>query len=253
MKEVVKLQKSARERKKKKLFVVEGIKMVREAARYGRLQNVYFSENFWEKNKQEWQEMLCNISYEVVSDGVFRRVADTVTPQGVLGMVEMPVYDREEILQGDRHSYILLDDVRDPGNLGTIMRTAEGAGMSGVIMSKGSVDLFNTKVVRATMGAIFRVPYYYEENLPALIERMKACNISVYGTMMQGSVVYDEPDYTAGTGIVIGNEANGISEEVKKVLTSGIRIPMKGKLESLNASVAAAVLMYEVARQRRFS
>lgn len=251
MKEILKLQKSARERKKKKLFVVEGIKMVGEAFQYGKLKQVFFSQVFWEGNQQDWRELTGQISYEVVADTVFQRVTDTVTPQGVLGIVEMPAYHLEELLQDARHSYVLLDDVRDPGNLGTIMRTAEGAGMSGVIMSKGTVDLFNSKVVRATMGAIFRVPFYYEENFPEMIEQMKFRNIPVYGTMMQGSMVYDEPDYTCGAGIVIGNEANGISPEVMEVLTAGIRIPMEGKLESLNASVAAAVLMYEVARQRR--
>ena len=145
----------------------------------------------------------------------------------------------------------VVDDLRDPGNLGTIMRTAEGAGMSGVILSRESVDLFNPKVVRATMGAIFRVPFYYADDLIKVIERLKAMQIPVYGTMMQGSEVYDALDYTNGAAIVIGNEANGISEEVTAHLTKGVRIPMDGSLESLNAAVAAAILMYETARQKR--
>ena len=122
-------------------------------------------------------------------------------------------------------------------------------------MSRGTVDLFNPKVVRSTMGAIFRVPFYVagncEENLTELIGEMKSRDIPVYGTMMDGGVLYDEPDYTRGAGIVIGNEANGISGDVAELLTGRIRIPMEGSLESLNASVAAAVLMYEMARQRR--
>ena len=225
--------------------------MVREAAGYGKLQSVYFSEKYWEAGGQEWQDIPANISCEVVAENLFTTIADTVTPQGVLGVVQMPEYSLDEMLQHDRHSYIILDDVRDPGNLGTIMRTAEGAGMSGVIMSRGTVDLFNPKVVRSTMGSIFRVPYYYVEEVWELIRELQSGEIPVYGTMMEGKLLYDEPDYAGGAGIVIGNEANGISSQVLQVLTEGIRIPMEGKLESLNASVAAAVLMYEMSRQRR--
>lgn len=251
MKEAVRLQKSARERRKKKLFVTEGTKMVREAFREGKLERIYFSHEYWEAAGEGWQEITGQVSSEVVAESVFRHIADTVTPQGVMGLVRLPEYSLEEILGDARHSYILLDDIRDPGNLGTIMRTAEGAGMSGVIMSRRTVDLFNPKVVRATMGAIFRVPFYYEENLCALIQQMKSRDIAVYGAVPGESVLYDEPDYTPGAGIVIGNEANGISGEVIQELSAGIRIPMEGGLESLNASVAAGVLMYEMARQRR--
>ena len=177
--------------------------------------------------------------------------AGSLWPQGVLGVAEMPEYRMEELMEDSRHAYILLDDIRDPGNLGTILRTAEGAGMSGVVMSRGTVDIFNPKVVRATMGAIFRVPFCYEEDLAECIGKMKSAEIPVYGTMMDGNGLYDEPDYSGRVGVVIGNEANGISGKVAEALTGGIRIPMEGRLESLNASVAAAVLMYEIARQRR--
>ena len=111
--------------------------------------------------------------------------------------------------------------------------------------------MFNPKVVRSTMGAIFRVPFYYAEDLAEVIDALKQNQIPVYGTMMQGSIVYDMPDYKMGAGIVIGNEANGISEKVASHLTQTIRIPMEGSLESLNAAVSAAILMYEVARQKR--
>jgi len=254
IKGIVKLQKSARERRKKGLFLAEGVKMVREAFSYGKLQGIYFSESFWETSPQGWREITGRIPWEVVSEPLFQKMADTVTPQGVLGVVEMPEYSLEDLLGDARHAYMLLDDIRDPGNLGTILRTAEGAGMSGVIMSRGTVDLFNPKVVRATMGAIFRVPFYVlgnGEGLAGMIGELKSRDIPVYGTMMDGSMVYDDPDYTRGAGIVIGNEAKGISGEVAEVLTGRIRIPMEGRLESLNASVAAAVLMYEMARQRR--
>lgn len=251
IKELIKLQKNARERRKKKLFVAEGIKLTQEAAHHGKLEKIYIAEDVYEKRDKELADFLERESYEVVSEKIFKQIAETVTPQGILALVQMPEYSLEDVLADEKKSFMMLDNLRDPGNLGTIMRTAEGAGMSGVIMSKESVDLFNPKVVRSTMGAIFRVPFCYVEDLPAVIDRLKSEGISVYGTMMQGSEVYDALDYTKGAGIVIGNEANGLSDEVIKHLTKGVRIPMEGSLESLNAAVAAAVLMYEVSRQKR--
>lgn len=251
MKELIKLQKNARERRKKKLFVAEGIKLTNEAAFHGKLKKIYIAQDVYEKRDQELALFLEKQDFEVVDQKVFRQAAQTVTPQGMLALVAMPEYSIDTLLQDSKRSFLLLDDLRDPGNLGTIMRTAEGAGMSGVILSRESVDLFNPKVVRATMGAIFRVPFYYAEDLVEIMESLKAMQIPVYGTMMQGSEVYDALDYTKGAAIVIGNEANGLSEKVIAHLTKGVRIPMEGSLESLNAAVAAAILMYETARQKR--
>lgn len=252
IKEIVKLQKSARERRKKSIFVVEGIKLTKEAASHGKLKKIYTSKQIYNQADDSLLKLFANHDFEVVSDNVFRGISETVTPQGMLGLVQMPSYDLEEILDDERQSIILLDDLRDPGNLGTIMRTAEGANMSGVVLSRESVDLFNPKVVRATMGAIFRVPFYYADDLVNVIQLMKEREIPVYGTMMQGSVVYDSLDYRKSIGIVIGNEANGISSKVIKNLTGGVRIPMAGKLESLNAAVSAAILMYEIEKQKRY-
>ncbi len=250
IKELVKLQKNARYRRKSRRFVVEGRKLVGEAASCGRLLCVYVSEESG-VSERELSEKFEGVESESVSAAVFGKISDTVTPQGILGVVRMPEYSMEEILSGQRGMFLLLDDLRDPGNLGTIIRTGEGAGISGVILSRESVDIFNPKTVRATMGSVFRVPFLYVEDLPQTICKMRDRGISVYGTSMEGSVVYDGIDYRRPTGIVIGNEANGISEAVLNTLSGRIRIPMQGQLESLNAAVAAAVVMYEAARQIR--
>lgn len=247
IKELVKLQKQARFRKKQAIFVVEGLKMVQEAARYGKLQKIYLSESLYGENLSE---LLSAYDYEVIADAVFRKVSDTITPQGILGLVTIPRYSQEEILQSQESYYLLLDDIRDPGNLGTMIRTAEGAGMSAVILSHSSVDLFNPKVVRSTMGSIFRMPYCYVESLPETIRQIRSQGCQVYATAMEGSVVYDEPDYTTGAAVVIGNEANGISDAIFREMPVNIRIPMGGHLESLNAAVSAAIIMYEIRRQR---
>ncbi|MCD7825995.1 MAG: RNA methyltransferase [Clostridiaceae bacterium] len=251
VKEILKLQKSARERKKKQIFVAEGEKLAAEAAFYGRLEKIYLSVGLYGKKSRHIEELLHKHDFEVVEDSVFRSLSETVTPQGILGLVRMPSYELEEILADDRKAFLVLDDIRDPGNLGTILRTAEGAGMAGVILSRESVDLFNPKVVRSTMGSIFRIPFFYADDLTMVIETLRANCIPVYGTMMQGSQVYDRVDYRNGAAIVIGNEANGISQRVAEHLTGTVRIPMAGSLESLNAAVSAAILVYEIARQRR--
>lgn len=251
IKELVKLQKQQRQRKKEGLFVAEGVKLVAEAAEYGKLKKIYMAESVDTDADERIAGLSESYPVERVSDKVFDEISDTMTPQGVLGLVEIPTYESVELLSLPRKRFLLLDDLRDPGNLGTIMRTAEGAGISAVILSKGSVDLFNPKVVRATMGAVFRMPYCYVENLPEIARSLKADNIPVFGTAMDGNILYDEPDYTGGAAIVIGNEANGISEEMFAEVTERLCIPMSGKLESLNAAVSAAIVMYEMDRQCR--
>lgn len=249
---MTKLQKQARYRKQQGVFIAEGFKMVQEAAGYGNLQKIYLSEERYDEIAAgEYQDLLARFAYEVVDNAVFQKVSDTVTPQGILGLISIPQYSLEELLQVPEPQLLLLDDIRDPGNLGTMIRTAEGAGMSGVVLSQGSVDLFNPKVVRATMGAIFRMPYCYAESLPDAIRQIRSRKCEVYATAMEGSVVYDVPDYTAGAAVVIGNEANGISKDVFREKPVAIRIPMEGRLESLNAAVSAAVIMYEINRQKR--
>ncbi len=250
IKELVRLQKSARHRKKGQLFVAEGMKLTREAAGSGYLEKVYVSEQLYGEMDAELEKLLSEYPSEVVSGQVFRKVSETVVPQGVLALVRMPSYSLTAVMEDRRRSFLLLDGLRDPGNLGTVMRTAEGAGMSGVILGRGSADLFNPKTVRSTMGSIFRMPFYDADCLPDVVLALKAKGLPVYGAMMDGGILYHMADYRMGAGIVVGNEANGISPEVAECLTGSVRIPMEGKLESLNAAVSAAILMYGMARQR---
>lgn len=250
-KEIIKLQKQLKYRRATSLFVAEGFKMLKEAAQKGCLVKIYISETALEKKRDIIEGFCTKFPYETVSGQVFRQLSDTVTTQGILGIVKQPSYNIADIINDKRHMWLLLDDIRDPGNLGTIMRTAEGAGMSAVIMGKGTADLFNPKTVRSTMGAIFRMPFVYVDDITNVIIQIKNSGYSVYGTAMEGSIAYDQADYTTGAGIVIGNEANGIQDSVMECITGSIHIPMEGSLESLNAAVAAAVVMYEAARQRR--
>ena len=146
---------------------------------------------------------------------------------------------------------IVLDNLQDPGNLGTILRTAEGAGVSGVLLSRESVDLYNPKVIRSTMGSIYRMPFFYSQDLREDLKKWKSRGICLYAAHLKGSRPYDEADYRQPAAFLIGNESQGLTEETADLADCRIRIPMEGQVESLNAAVASAVLMYEARRQRR--
>ena len=253
IKHLEKLMKSSRERAKEGLYVCEGIKMFLEVLEQpDALVKAYVSESFLRQEVfQKKIQGRLTVPWETVSDSVFDRAADTVTPQGILGLVRQPEYDLKRILAAGDRNLLMLEDLRDPGNLGTIVRTAEAAGIGGIILSKGSADIFSPKVIRATMGAIYRIPFVYAGDFQEVLSMLAGKGITVYAAHLAGSIWYDEADYTKRCAILIGNEANGLSEASASLAGCRIRIPMEGRTESLNAAVAAAVLMYEAFRQRR--
>lgn len=245
------LQKKAKARDEQGVFVVEGLKMFEEARNAGLLVKTYVSESFYQKKVQEDACYFNDLDYEVVTDGIFKEVADTLTPQGIMGIVKRLEYSLADILSKPSPMLLLLEDIRDPGNLGTILRTAEGAGVSGVILNRSCVDMYNPKVIRSTMGSIYRVPFYQAENFIATLGEIKKQGIVIFAAHLKGRVYDTEGSFTGSCAFLIGNEANGLSEEASQMADIRIKIPMEGKVESLNAAVAAAILMYEAARQRR--
>lgn len=154
----------------------------------------------------------------------------------------------QELTQSRAILLLVLDTVQDPGNLGTMLRTGEGAGISGVLMNRTTADIFSPKVIRSTMGSIYRVPFVIAEDLPGDIRQLKQRGISFYAAHLKGQKSYDAVDYSGGSGFMIGNEGNGLSDEIAKLADLYIRIPMAGQVESLNAAMAAGLLMYEAAR-----
>lgn len=251
IKNIVKLQKNARTRREQDAFVIEGKKLFEEAKLYGTVKRAYVTPAYIEELTVSEEEYFSGIEYELVEEKVLKEAADTKTPQGILAIVEKPHYTLDTILSGERVNLLLLEDLRDPGNLGTVMRTAEGAGMDGIIMSKETVDLFNPKVVRSTMGSIFRVPFLYVENMMDTVAELKVKGVSIVATDLLGANSYEQEAYPDKTAIVIGNEAKGITEDMRNAADILVRIPMCGKLESLNASVAAGIMMYELYRSRK--
>ena len=246
VKRVIQLSRKARERKKQQIFVVEGRKMFQEAPREW-LEQVYVTENF----EIEHNNVLDGIDYEVVEERIFTQMSDTQTPQGILCLVKMPVYTLDEVLKGDNPLCVILEDLQDPGNVGTIFRTAEGAGVTGILLSRNTVDLFNPKTIRSTMGSIYRMPFLYVEDLCEILPELEKRSIHTYAAHLRGENAYDCEDYRRGTAFFIGNEGNGLSERLSSRADSFIKIPMEGKVESLNAAIASSILMYEAYRQRR--
>lgn len=256
IKNLAKCMKSAKERRKQGIFLVEGIRMFTEIPKKLHVET-FATESFYEKNR----ELFEGLDFELVADHIMESVSDTKTPQGVISLVKRREYSIEEVCGvsdymetiGAQHPLIMaLENIQDPGNLGTILRTAEGAGVTGVLMSKDTVDIYNPKVVRATMGSIFRLPFCYVENLTNCIAGRNAENYATYSAHLQGNSFYDF-DYRDSTIFCIGNEGNGLTEELSATTKHKIKIPMLGKVESLNAATAATVLMYEAMRQRRKS
>lgn len=252
VKEVIQLEQKAKARREQQLFIAEGIKMFLEAPE-DTIKKVYVSETFSRQMPMACREKLTAIHSpcETVSDEVFQKMADTKTPQGILCVMNQQFYTLESMFEMPNPMLMILEDIQDPGNLGTIFRAAEGAGVTGVIMSGNTADIYNPKTIRSTMGSVYRMPFLYAECLDIIIEKLQKRKIAVYAAHLQGAKVYDTCDYRHGTAFLIGNEANGLQEETAKKADAAIKIPMAGEVESLNAAVAASILMYEAARQRR--
>lgn len=248
VKQVAALQTKARCRREQGAFVVEGLKMVREAPGE-RLLSVYASDSFLE---QGGEEKLGGIAFTPVSDAAFKAMADTRTPQGVLAVVKAPDWKREDFSGKGRALLLFLEDLQDPGNLGTVFRAGEGAGVTGILMSRGTVDVYNPKVIRSTMGSVYRVPFAVCDDLEAVLRQCRKEGILSYAAHLGGEINYEEADFSGPSAFLIGNEAAGLSEKFSASSDFLVKIPMAGQVESLNAAVAASVLMYEAARQRRY-
>jgi TrmH family RNA methyltransferase len=244
------LQKKAKARDEQGIFVVEGLKMFEEARDAGILMKAYASESFYQEKTQENQCYFADLDYDIITDSVFKEAADTLTPQGIMGTVKKPEYNLDSIMKVPEACLLLLEDIRDPGNLGTMIRTAEGAGVTGVIVSDATVDIYNPKVIRSTMGSIYRMPIFQAEDFYKTLEDIKKQGIVIFAAHLLGIPYDTEGSFRKRCAFLIGNEANGLSEKASAVADTLIKIPMAGKVESLNAAVAAAILMYEAARQR---
>ena len=217
-------------------FLVEGPKMVCEALSSGfPVQALLLREG---------ENLPCTVSPSVpvylLPSRLFQSVCDTKTPQGIAAVLSRRVLP----LSGTR--FLALDGIQDPGNMGTIIRTADAAGFDGLILSPDCVDIFSPKVLRATMGSIFRMSFAFPESLPSALLELREKDYSILSSQLDGDPFYSRNNVSSSFVLIVGNEGNGISDPVKSVATHHLCLPMRGGAESLNAAVAAGIMMYDL-------
>lgn len=241
--EIIKNIKKLKEKKYRiDSYIVEGIKMVKEAINENQeIALIAIREDF----KIDFDTK--KIKIVTISNKIFNDISDVKTPQGILAVIKKNQNNQIETNQ----EYILaLDSLQDPGNMGTIIRTADSANINQIIINKTTVDPYSPKVIRSTMGAIYRTNIIEVEDLKATLKEMKLKGFQIITTDLKATQSIYDINYNNKTVVVIGNEANGVSQEILQTADKKVIIPMLGKTESLNASIAASIMIYEYVRQK---
>lgn len=224
-----------------KRFIVEGYHLVNEASKTNLLEAIISTD---EKELKK----INNVKRYLVNDAIINKIATTKNPQNILGIVKMldhNITNLLPIIKGNKTKLVMLDDVNDPGNLGTIIRTAAGLGYDGIIMSPNTVDLYNEKVIRSTQGVMFKIPII-KANLQEVIKMLKKEKVFCIGTALTNAKDVKHITKKDKFAICLGNEAKGISKEVLDNMDENVRIAMNNDVESLNVSIAAGIIMYEM-------
>ena len=236
-------------RDKHNRFIIEGKKYVDSIPDEWQVESYVISQSM--NQKIDVNEYSSRAQIYVLKDSIFNSVSDTVTPQGIFAICNKLEYHIGDILNKSQPLFILMiEEIIDPGNLGTIIRTAESAGACGIIVSKNSVDIYNKKVLRSTAGAIFSIPVIENAVLADFCDMLKGKGIKIIATHLKGATYPYDMNLSEDCAIIVGNEARGISEEIIKNVNCTVKIPMIGDSDSLNVSVASGILIYEVVRQR---
>lgn len=244
-----------KDRVKSGLFIAEGLRFVESAIEAGaHIEYIVYSTSVFRttEGKILIDELLRHAEINVVEvdEKLMAELSDTQSPQGILAIVHQPKSTWSDLIK-DKGLIVILDRIQDPGNLGTILRTSDAAGATGLVLLKGTVDLYNPKVLRSTMGSIFSIPVIEGVEWDEACSKLKESGFVIAATALENSVEYDSVDYRGATALVIGNEANGISDAIFTDADFRVKIPIVGSAESLNAGVAASIMVYEVLRQRK--
>ena len=251
--ELIKHIKKLKDKKERDLsneYIIEGIKLIQEAIQENaKIKQIIICDDC-EKTESIPKDLMYEIAKQeciYVTNKIFETITEVMNPQGILAIIEK---QSKEIQIDDKQDIILaLDDIQDPGNLGTILRTADSIGLTQILVSKGTADCYNPKVVRSTMGAIFRVKIIECEDLVKTLKEIKKHKFEIVVSSLQTDNSIYDINYHKKV-IVIGNEANGVKKEIQDLADKKVKIPMLGKTESLNASVATGIILYEYIRQK---
>ena len=242
-KEIKKL-KEKKHRIKSNKYLIEGLRFVEEAIKSKvSIDSIIFTESFKEKNPDLFLKFNENIKLIQINEALLKQLCSTENPQGIVGVINM---QNKELKSGEL--VILVDKVQDPGNMGTIIRTAHAAGAAGIVMTKGTVDIYNDKTLRSTMGSIFYIPIVEDDSLD-FVKSLKKEGYKLVVSSLQGKNNFFEENLQGKVMIAVGNEGNGVSDEVYDIADIKVKIPMPGEAESLNVAVATSIMIYEKIRQ----
>jgi len=241
--------KERKNRNKSNKYVIEGVRLVEEAFKAKvSIDYLIVTKDGTEKLEQFLKSYITeDMRIYEISDNLFKELICTETPQGILAVINM----NRVPLEANGSFYLLCDKLQDPGNLGTIIRTAHAAGVQGIILTKGTVDIYNEKTIRSTMGSIFYIPIHYEDDNLSLVKHLKEDGFNLVVTSLDTDKDFFEEDLRGKTILTVGNEGNGVSDEVLDLADTKVKIPMPGNAESLNVAIATSVIMYEKVRQDR--
>lgn len=252
LKEIFKL-KAKKFRREKQRFAVEGMRSIKELLNSSwqvelllysaSSENNAMAKSILQKARQK------GIFAERVEQKILEKISDTITSAGMICITKTKNISEEEFLKGTPKTILALDGVKDPGNLGTLIRTADAAGIDGVILSENTVELYSPKVVRSSMGSIFHLPATKTSDLTQFLSKLKKNGFKVIASAVKNGELCHKIDYSGKICLVIGNEVEGVGDSVLKLADQIVSIPIYGKAESLNASVAGGILMYEIARK----
>jgi len=244
------LDRKHRDRENK--YMIEGVHLVQEALQYSvPMETLIFSlERGLPDDISPYLQQ--NVELIGVSEAVLAKICDTISPQAVVAVMPKSKTAEMDIISHYRSLVVVLDGIQDPGNLGTIIRSADAVGASAVLLGKGTVDLYNAKTIRATMGSIYHLPIV-ECDLNTILPLAKLQGVQVISTRLEQAVSCYDADFTKETWIIVGNEGQGVSSSIAQYADQFLHIPMPGKAESLNVAMASTVLLFEAMRQRRIS
>ena len=248
--------KAAAELKQKKyrqqqgLFLAEGLRTVEEAVRYGAVQSIFYTAIEDDRTRAVLEEAAAKqIKLVCVSDKVLKKIADTETPQGIIAVCEMCSKQLDDMLASGK-MLLVLDRVTDPGNIGTMLRTADAAGVGGLLLLQGCADIYAPKTVRASMGSLFHLPVLSGLSEELLVQAARKAGYELLVTCLDGADNLYKADLQGRLAFVMGNEANGVSPALLAAADKRVFIPMQGRAESLNVAMAAGIVMFEALRQK---
>ncbi len=235
------------------LIFIEGVRLAEEALRSGLTIDTCFAVQREEPRQNELLSLLTsqNVSVQFTTPEVLSVLSDTVQSQGVILLAQRPMLSASALLEASTTLFLGLDRVQDPGNMGTLIRTAEAAGVGGIVALGGSVDVFSPKVLRSSMGSAFRLPILANATVEQLLALRDSQGLKIVAAAGEGEIDYTDYDWQQPTLLLLGNEGRGVDQALMQQCDARLRIPLLNGVESLNVAAAGAVMLFEAARQRR--